>query len=85
MQVPLKAAIQGTSQNRRQLLLQPTCVELSSQQAARDLAEVCQHLEEQGSMPGQARGESADGNDYGAVLAPELPALSLPLPHELCI
>lgn len=62
-----------------------TCVELASEQAAWDLAAVCQHLEEQGSVPGQASSESTDGDDYRATLPPEVPALPLPLPHELCI
>lgn len=62
-----------------------TCVELASEQSARNLAEVSQHLEEQCPVAGQAAGESADGDDHRAMLPPELPAVLLPLLHQLSI
>lgn len=60
-----------------------TCIKLAPKQSAWYLAEVSQHLKEQGSVPGQSRREGTDGNDYRAMLPPELSALLLPQPHQL--
>ena len=62
-----------------------TCVELASEQATRDLTEVCQDLEQQCSVPCQATSEGADGKYHTSVLPLELPADLLPLPHQLRI